>query len=43
MQTTNSPLETLAAFVIVFAVGVLSTVGLAKYIEMIKRDAERAV
>jgi len=43
MISTNSPLETLAAFAIVFVVGVFSTVSLAKYIEKVKRDAERAV
>lgn len=40
MGNTNSPLESLAAFAIVFVVGVLSTVSLAKYIEMVKKDAE---
>lgn len=39
MISTNSPLESLAAFAIVFAVGVISTVSLAKYIEKVKRDA----
>lgn len=39
MIQTNSPLENLAAFAIVFAVGVISTVSLAKYIEKVKRDA----
>ncbi len=43
MINTNSPLENLAAFAIVFAAGVLSTVSLAKYIEKAKRDAERSV
>lgn len=42
MISTNSPLEHLAAFAIVFAVGVLSTACLAKYIEKVKRDAEHA-
>ena len=42
MISTNSPLESLAAFAIVFAVGVISTVGFGKYIEKVKRDAERA-
>lgn len=35
----NSPLEHLAAFAIVFVMGVVSTVGLDKYIAKIKRDA----
>lgn len=39
MITTNSPLENLAAFAIVFAVGVISTVSLAKYIDKVKRSA----
>lgn len=43
MGPNNSPLESLAAFAIVFVVGVLSTVGLGKYIEKVRRDAECAV
>lgn len=39
MGNYNSPLESLAAFAIVFVVGVLSTVGLGKYIEKVKKDA----
>lgn len=39
MISTNSPLESLAAFAIVFAVGVISTVGFGKYIEKVKKDA----
>lgn len=38
----NSPLESLAAFAIVFATGVLSTVALGKYIEKVRRDAQNA-
>ena len=43
MACHNSPLESLAAFAIVFAVGVVATVGFAKYIEKIKRDAASPV
>lgn len=43
MGSNNSPLENLAAFAIVFAVGVLSTVGFSKDIEMVRNDVERAV
>ncbi|WP_207002119.1 hypothetical protein [Trinickia mobilis] len=39
MLSNNSPLESLAAFAITFAVGVLSTVALGKYIEKVRRDA----
>lgn len=42
MGNNTSPLESLAAFAIVFAVGVISTFGLGKYIEMVKRDAAQA-
>lgn len=42
MGNNNSPLESLAAFAIVFAVGVISTVGLGKYIEKLKRDGRNA-
>lgn len=35
------PLESLAAFAIVFALGVLSTVGLANYIDKVRQDAVR--
>jgi len=35
----NSPLESLAAFAICFAAGVLSTTVLSKYIEKIKKNA----
>lgn len=43
MASNNSPLESLAAFAIVFVVSVLSTIGFGKYIEKIRSDAERAV
>ena len=39
MYQNNSPLEYLAAFTIVFVVGVVSVVGFSKYIEKVKRDA----
>lgn len=42
MYGTNSPLESLAAFAIVFATGVITTIGLAKYVEKVKRDAHEA-
>lgn len=40
MGNNNSPLESLAAFAIVFVMGVLSTVSLGKYIENVKKDAK---
>lgn len=43
MGNSNSPLESLAAFAIVFVIGVLSTVGFGKYIEKVKRDAEKSI
>ena len=42
MLNSNSPLESLAAFAIVFATGSLSTVALGKYIEKVRRDAQNA-
>jgi hypothetical protein len=39
MGSNSSPLESLAAFAITFAVGVLSTVALSKYIDKVRRDA----
>ena len=39
MPTNNSPLETLAAFAIVFAAGVLSTTVLQAYGYWVKRQA----
>jgi hypothetical protein len=42
MLNSNSPLESLAAFAIVFATGILSTVALGKYIEKVRRDAQNA-
>ncbi|WP_171914446.1 hypothetical protein [Paraburkholderia xenovorans] len=42
MLNNNSPLESLAAFAIVFATGILSTIALGKYIEKVRRDAQNA-
>ena len=42
MLNNNSPLESLAAFAIVFAAGILSTIALGKYIEKVRRDAQNA-
>lgn len=41
MGNNNSPLESLAAFAIVFVAGVISTVGLGKYIDRVKRDTKK--
>ncbi|MET3119987.1 hypothetical protein AAKU64_004235 [Undibacterium sp. GrIS 1.8] len=41
MGNHNSPLDSLAAFALVFATGVISTISLIKYIDKIKRDARR--
>jgi hypothetical protein len=43
MGSNNSPLESLAAFAIVFVVGVLFTAGVGKYVEKIKKDAASSV
>jgi multisubunit Na+/H+ antiporter MnhF subunit len=42
MASDNSPLESLTAFAMVFIVGVLTTISFAKYIDRIKRNAQRA-
>lgn len=42
MVSNNPVLETLAAFSIVFATGVLFTVAFAKYIEKVRSDVQRA-
>lgn len=42
MGNNNSPLESLAAFAIVFVVGIFTTVGFVKYIEKVKKEAARA-
>ena len=39
MGCHTSPLESLAAFAIVFAIGALSTIGLGKYVEKLKEQA----
>lgn len=39
MINNNSPLESLAAFAIVFVAGVLSTLSLGAYIGKLKKDA----
>jgi len=41
-MNNNSPLESLAAFAIVFATGILSTLAFGKYIEKVRRDAQKA-
>ncbi|SEH42502.1 hypothetical protein [Paraburkholderia hospita] len=41
MHNNNSPLESLAAFAITFAVGMLSTIAMGKYIEKVRRDASQ--
>lgn len=41
--SNNSPLESLAAFAIVFVAGVLATTALGKYINKVKRDARACV
>lgn len=43
MAFNNSPLEHLAAFAIVFAAGVLSTLALGQYVQMLKNDSGRSV
>lgn len=42
MINNTSPLETLAAFAIVFVAGVLSTAGFGAYISKLKRDAVKS-
>ena len=41
MQINYTPVDYLIAFAIAFAAGVLTAVGVGKYIEKIKRDAMR--
>ena len=41
MLTSNSPLENLAAFAIVFALGAISSLGLSRYIDKVKHDSGR--
>ena len=40
MNLNNSPLETLVTFAIVFAAGVLSVLGMTRYIDKVRRDAQ---
>ena len=40
MGNTTSPLESLAAFAICFVVGALTTWGMGKYIERVRRDVQ---
>lgn len=40
MNVNNSPLETLAAFAIVFAAGVLSVLGMTRYVDKVRREAQ---
>lgn len=42
MINNTSPLETLAAFAIVFVAGVISTAGLGAYISKLKRDVAKS-
>jgi hypothetical protein len=41
MPSNNSPLESLAAFAIVFVAGAVSILGFNMYIEKVKRDTRR--
>lgn len=43
MNGYPSPLESLAAFAIAFAAGVLSTAVLSRYVDKLHADARRAV
>ncbi len=43
MGSNNSPLESLAAFAIVFVVGVLFTAGLGAYVAKIKGNSKHAI
>lgn len=43
MNINGSPLEHLAAFAIVFVAGVVATLGIAKYIDKIRSDAQKTV
>ncbi|MES2242545.1 MAG: hypothetical protein V4639_06705 [Pseudomonadota bacterium] len=40
MVFNNSPLEFLAAFAIVFVAGALSVLGMTRYIDKVRRDAQ---
>jgi hypothetical protein len=39
MSYNNSALETLAAFAITFAAGLLSSIAFGKYVDKVRRDA----
>lgn len=41
MPSSNSALECLTAFAIVFVAGALSVIGFSQYIEKVKRDVMR--
>ncbi len=43
MSSQTSPLETLAAFFIVFATGVVSLYGLNRYTDKVRREARDAI
>lgn len=42
-SNSSSPLETLAAFFIVFATGVLSVYGMTRYVEKIRKDTRNTI
>ncbi len=42
MAFNNSPLESLAAFALVFVLGAVAIMGFTAYIEKVKRDTRRA-
>ena len=42
MPCNNSPLESLAAFAIVFVLGALSVIGFTNYVAKVRRDTLRA-
>lgn len=42
MSFNTSPLESLLAFFIVFVSGALSAIGLARYVQKVRRDASGA-
>ena len=41
MPCSNSPVESLAAFAMVFVAGVLTILGFTYYVDKVKRDAPR--
>jgi len=42
MRTNPSPLEYLLAYAIVFVTGALTTIGLGKYLERVRKNARHA-